>query len=180
MPTELEELTTDRLIAHRMQVSDFPDLCRMHGDPVVMATLVKVRSDEWTQQFLEREIEHWERYGFGLWVFRDRLTHQFVGRAGLRHTHVNQEDGVELAYALMSSFWGQGLATEIAQTSVKVGFRQLYLPQILCFTLTTNYASQRVMEKVGFQYESRITHANLPHVFYRLTKPQWDRMHPHP
>ena len=38
---------------------------------------------------------------------------------------------------------------------------------IVCFTLPTNRASQRVMEKVGFVYERDITHANLPHVLYR-------------
>jgi RimJ/RimL family protein N-acetyltransferase len=111
-----------------------------------MATLKGIRSHHETRQFLHRELEHWERHDFGLW---------------------------ELAYALMADFWGKGLATEMAQASLKVGFEQLGLADVVCFTMTTNRASQRVMEKVGFKYERDIIHADLPHVFYRLTADEW-------
>lgn len=39
----------------------------------------------------------------------------------------------------------------------------------ICYTLTTNRASQRVMEKLGFRFEKEMIHAGLPHVFYRMT-----------
>ena len=138
-----------------------------------MATLAGVRSDEETQRFLDKELEHWERYGFGWWVFRDRVDGQFVGRGGLRKTLVGGNDGVELAYGLMSEFWGKGLATEMAEASLKVAFSQLGLADVVCFTMTTNRASQRVMEKVGFKYERDFVRADLPHVFYRLTADEW-------
>ena len=52
----------------------------------------------------------------------------------------------------------------------------LQRPDLVCFTLTTNHASQRVMEKVGFRYECNVLHAGLPHVFYRLTASAWRAM----
>jgi RimJ/RimL family protein N-acetyltransferase len=79
----------------------------------------------------------------------------------------------------MSAFWGLGLATEIAQASLKIGFERLNLSTIVCFTLPTNRASQRVMAKAGFQYERNISHANLPHVFYRMTQLEWSRLKAH-
>ncbi len=176
MKEALKTIETERLIGDRPHFSHLDDLCRMHRDATVMATLAGVRSDEWTRQFLQNELEHWERYGFGLWTFRDRATGRFVGRAGLRHCRVEGNDEVELAYALMSAFWGQGLATEIAQASLKIGFEQLNLSTVVCFTLPTNRASQRVMAKAGFQYERDISHANLPHVFYRITQLEWSRL----
>jgi len=145
----------------------------MHQDSRVMATLKGIRPDHETRQFLHRELEHWERHDFGLWVFRDKADGEFVGRGGLRNTHVGGNDEVELAYALMPEFWGKGLATEMAQASLKVGFEQLGLVDVVCFTMTTNRASQRVMEKVGFKYERDIIHADLPHVFYRITADEW-------
>jgi RimJ/RimL family protein N-acetyltransferase len=39
------------------------------------------------------------------------------------------------------------------------------------FTLTTNRASQRVMEKAGLGFDRRIEHAGLPHLLYRLSAP---------
>ncbi len=169
----IDTFCTDRLIADRLQANHLSDLCRMHQNSRVMATLKGIRSDDVTRQFLDQELEHWNRHGFGLWVFGDKVDGQFVGRGGLRNTLVGGNDGVELAYALMPEYWGKGLATEMAEASLKIGFEQLGLVDVVCFTMTTNRASQRVMEKVGFKYERDIIHADLPHVFYRLTADEW-------
>ena len=44
---------------------------------------------------------------------------------------------------------------------------ELSLPTIVAFTLPTNIASRRVMEKCGLVYERPIIHADLPHVLFR-------------
>lgn len=169
-----EKFSSDRLTASRLCAEDFSILCQMHQDSAVMATLNGIHSHEQTKQYLHKNLEHWQRYGYGLWVFRD-TDGKFVGRGGLRNTHVDGNDEIELAYALMPAYWGKGLATEMAQAILEVGFEYLDIWEIVCFTLTTNQASQRVMEKVGFQYERNIIHANLPHVLYRLTITDWQR-----
>jgi RimJ/RimL family protein N-acetyltransferase len=166
----LESFRTDRMTATRLRPEDGDDFCRMYQDPVVTATLGGVRSEEEARQLLQKNLEHWERHGFGLWVFRDREAGRFVGRAGLRHVHVGGNDEVELGYALMTEFWGRELATEMARACLKVGFEQLGLSEIVCFTLTTNTASRRVMEKVGFTFERAIVHAGMPHVLFRMRR----------
>ena len=50
---------------------------------------------------------------------------------------------------------------------------ELGIEELLCFTLTTNRGSQRVMEKAGFRYLRHITHATLPHVLYLQSATQW-------
>jgi [ribosomal protein S5]-alanine N-acetyltransferase len=165
----IETFTTPRLFAERLQFQHLNELYRMHQNKQVMATLGGLRSDEETRLFIFNNLHHWQSYGFGLWVFRDKISHQFVGRAGLRNTHIAGKAEVELAYALMAKFWGQGLATEMGEQILKIGFELLNFREIVCFTLTTNQASQRVMEKLGFKYEREMIHANLPHLFYRLT-----------
>jgi [ribosomal protein S5]-alanine N-acetyltransferase len=163
---------TERLVAARLQHVDFSDLCRMHQDPDVMATLGGPRSDERTREFLHRNLHHWDEHGFGLWVFRAASNRAFVGRGGLRHVHVGGNDEVELAYALMPEFWGRGLATEMATALVSIAFEQLGLAQLVAFTTTTNIPSRRVMEKVGCTFEREIFHGKLPHVLYRLRRPR--------
>ncbi|MDF5735693.1 GNAT family N-acetyltransferase [Nostoc sp. S13] len=157
------------MFAERLQFKHLNELYRMHQNKQVMATLGGIRSDEETRLFILNNLNYWQRYGFGLWVFRDKVNHHFVGRAGLRNTDVEGNEEVELAYALIAKFWAKGLATEMGEEILKIGFEMLKLPEIVCFTLTTNKASQRVMEKLGFQYEREIIHAGLPHLFYRLT-----------
>lgn len=172
----IETFQTRRLIAERLSAKHLSDFCRMHEDPKVMATLTThggIISNEETRQMLQNNLGHWERYGFGLWVFRDKHKDQFVGRSGLRNTYVSGNKEVELAYALMSEFWGKGLATEMGEAVLKLGFEQLGLKNVVCFTLTTNLASQRVIEKLGFQYEREIIHVGLPYVFYRMKASQF-------
>jgi RimJ/RimL family protein N-acetyltransferase len=142
----------------------------MHRDPAVMATLGGVRSPAKTRAFLRANLRHWERYGFGLWIFRDRADGRFVGRGGLRHVRLHARPEVEISYALMSPYWGRGFATEIARASVDLGAR-LGAPSLVAFTLPDNHGSRRVMEKVGFRYERDILWGGLPHVLYRFAGP---------
>ncbi len=169
----LDELRTPRLLLTRMRPDEFDDLARMYRDPRVMSTLGGVRSAAQTAQYLEQVLAHWQQHGFGLWVARDLLTGQFAGRGGLRHATVEGRAEVEVGYGLLPEFWGRGLATELARESVRVGFAQLHRPDLVSFTLPTNAASRRVMEKAGFRHERDITHADLPHVLYRQTVSQW-------
>jgi len=62
----------------------------------------------------------------------------------------------------------RGFATEIAAASVDVGFGHLGFRDIVSWTLPTNLASRRVMEKLGFRHERDFEFAGLPHRFYRL------------
>jgi RimJ/RimL family protein N-acetyltransferase len=47
--------------------------------------------------------------------------------------------------------------------------RRLGLPEVVGFTMTTNIASQRVLEKPGLTFNRVLEHARLPHWFGRLT-----------
>jgi ribosomal-protein-alanine N-acetyltransferase len=168
----LNELRTPRLLLRRMRREDAEDMLRMHSDPRVMATLGGLRPEAEMRQRFERHLEHWERHGFGWWVLREPGTERFVGRGGLRRLTIEGRPELELGYGLMAEFWGRGLATELARESVRVAFEVLGEPELTCFTLPTNRASRRVMEKVGFRYERDGVWADLPHVFYRLTAAQ--------
>jgi len=169
----LGDLLTERLLLERLRATHADDLGRLHRDERVMATLGGVRPEAETLRVLAECEQHWEQHGFGLWAVREKATGTFAGRGGLKHTHVGGHDEVEVAYAFLPQYWGQGLATELAAASVRAGFDVLRLPDLVCFTLTTNRASQRVMEKVNFRYERDVLHAGLPHVLYRLTASAW-------
>lgn len=173
---QVETFQTHRLIALRLRSEDWSELCRLYQDPRVMATLSidgSVLSEDEVRQRLQQHLEHWDCHGFGVWMFRDKVDGRFIGRAGLKNSHVGGNDEVELLYTVMSEYWGKGLATEMAEAILTISFEQLGLADVVCFTLLTNRASQRVMEKVGFKYERNIIHVGLPHVFYCITASAW-------
>ncbi len=171
-PVDIDEVRTRRLEGKRLRPDHFELLCALYQDPRVMATLGGLRSPGETREILEKGLQHWERYGFGFWIFRDRTSGVFVGRGGLRRVNLEGVTETEVAYALSANHWGRGLATEMAEVSVEIAFRRLNLTDVVSFTLPTNRASRRVMDKVGFRYERNIVHVDLPHVLYRLTAQQ--------
>src|SRR5262245_35294177 len=165
-----DSIETDRLLGERLRPHHLDDLDRFHSDARVMATLGGLRSRSQTVDYLDESLAHWDRFGFGLYLLRARTDGALAGRAGLRHAAIGGEDVVELAYAIAADYWGRGLATEIGRSLVALGFGPLELAEIAAFTTTTNHASRRVLEKLGFRYERDFERGGLPHVLYRLRR----------
>lgn len=166
----LDRFTTNRLVAEKMDADAFDELCRMHSDPRVMATLGGVRSDAETDRFLREKMAHWETYGYGYWMFRDKENGEFTGRGGIQHIEVGGKQEIEIGYSVLAELWGRGLATEMAGALVEIALERLGLDNLVCFTLTTNTASARVMQKAGFTFERTFTHEGEPHLLYRLRR----------
>ena len=167
-PGTLAELRTARLVLRRMVEADLDDLVRFHADPRVMGTLGGTRDARRTADDLTRNLEHWERHGFGYWTAVDAASGAFAGRGGLRRIEIGGAPEVELGYGLLPAYWGSGLATELACAGVRAAFDLVGLQDLICFSLPGNAASRRVMEKAGFTYERDVVYAGLDHVLYRL------------
>ncbi|MEO8605324.1 MAG: GNAT family N-acetyltransferase [bacterium] len=169
-PGDLDTVRTERLVLTRIAESDFADLCRMHRDATVMATLGGVRTDEVTRDVLDQLTAHWAAHGFGYWMARDAASGAFVGRGGLREVVIGGGTEVEIGYALMAEYWRRGLATELARACVGIGFGALGRDDLVAFTLPTNSRSRRVMSGLGFTFERDVIWAGMPHVLYRLKR----------
>lgn len=170
--SSIESFTTSRLIARKLNLVDFINLTQLHINTEVMSTLGGTRSAQQTQSYIEKNLQHWDQNGFGMWLFFLKENNEFVGYGGLRRVEIEGTDEIEIPYALLPKFWGKNYATEIAQACVEVGFEILRLNNIVCFTLLSNKASQRVMQKAGFQYEFDLIYCDLPHVLYRIKNPR--------
>ncbi len=139
----------------------------MHRDERVMATLGGMRSERETRTALSAMLEHWNVHGYGIWIFRQRATGAFLGRAGLRRVRIDNDDEVELLYAVMPEFWRNGFASEMARALLEVA-RAARIESVVAFTLPSNRGSRRVMEKAGMGFEREIAWAGQPHVLYRV------------
>ncbi len=160
--------STKRLLAKKVQASDLEKFRTMHTNKDVMQTLGGIRDENQTVDNLNWNLKQWEDNGFGFWMFYLKETGEWIGRGGLRRVEVGGNLEVEIGYALMPKFWNQGFATEITEACLEIAFEVIRLENVVSFTLSTNKASQRVMEKCGFKYERNLIHADLPHVLYRI------------
>jgi RimJ/RimL family protein N-acetyltransferase len=167
--TTVDRVETARMICERLEPEHTHELVRLLCDPRVarwLSATGRPPSEMEVASGLASKLEHWARYGFGLWLLRGRETGDLVGRGGLQHTFVSDMHEVEVSWAIVPERWGQGLATEMATAAVEAAFGPLRLPRLMAFTLPENTASRRVMEKTGFTFERQIEHVGLPHVLY--------------
>jgi ribosomal-protein-alanine N-acetyltransferase len=123
------------------------------------------------------------RDGWGLWAVEVAGGAPFVGMVGLHR--VRRElpfaPAVEVEWRLHPGAWGHGYATEAAAASLRYGFEEAGLDEVVAFTTTLNTRSQAVMERIGMVRDpgGDFDHPLVPegsplrrHVFYRVRASQ--------
>ncbi|HSO97560.1 MAG TPA: GNAT family N-acetyltransferase [Solirubrobacteraceae bacterium] len=168
-----EAVLTERLALDRVTPDDEPGLSRIFRDPLVAATLSETGAPPSAAQLHERhaaKLAHWERFGFGVWVVRDRVSRDILGQGGLQHAFAKGLDDIEVGWTIAPERWGEGLATEVALASVETAFGALALPRVIALTTAENTASQRVMEKAGFRFERKVRERTLVLRLYVLDR----------
>ncbi len=147
-------LTTDRLKLRRFTSADADRLFELDADPDVMRFItggVATPRVVIEKQILPRFVREQDDAGvFGFWAAE--MAETFIGWFSLRL--VDDLPGeAALGYRLHRRFWGQGLASEGAQTLVARGFGLGSLEKISATTYEDNRASIAVMKKIGMRFQ---------------------------
>jgi RimJ/RimL family protein N-acetyltransferase len=158
--------TLRRLHAERLIEAHLPVLRRIHGNAQMTAG-VGVRTPAESAASLERNLAHWDRHGFGLWVLRDMATGRVIGTAGLRHLDLEGADEVELRCGLFPEFWGRGLGTDAACACVTIARDWLGLPSVVGLAARASIASRRVFEKAGMRFERDVVRDGVARLLFR-------------
>lgn len=169
-------LETNRLLLRPLTLDDLPILATLYRDPDIRRFFPEgTLTEAQTKEELEWIINvYYEQYGFGLWATIHKATDQFIGRCGLIPWTLEGQKEVEVAYLLDKAYWGQGLATEVAEAIRDYGFTQLGLSRLICLIDPGHYASRRVAEKIGMFLEQSLDGIDgdgIPTLIYAMTHP---------
>lgn len=173
-----DTFSTERLRAERLTPEHLAEVRRMHRDPVVMAHLGGVRDATETAAYLERNLEHWASFNFGLWILYVAGRDAPVGRAMLRHLTVEGVDEVEVGYAFYAGYWSRGLATEVTAACLRLARECLALRTIVAVTSPDNVASQHVLQKSGLAFERDLLNEGKPSRLFRVRWADVESGHP--
>jgi ribosomal-protein-alanine N-acetyltransferase len=102
------------------------------------------------ERFVTAQQAHWARHGYGNWGLHLADRQEIIGWAGLQY--LPELDQTEVGFLLDRPFWGKGFATEAAAASLRFGFEQCHLEQIIALVHPDNLASRRVIAKCGLAY----------------------------
>lgn len=151
-------LETDRLLLKEYVEEDAEAFFKLNSDPEVLRFVPDQPSlnvEQARRILLDHPMADYRKYGFGRGACLLKSTGEQIGFAGLKYLEELGE--IDLAYRLVRSHWGQGLATEAARASVRYGFDVLGLERIIGLVMPENIASVRVLENAGLHYVGAVT-----------------------
>jgi RimJ/RimL family protein N-acetyltransferase len=135
-----------------MRATDLDALLEIFGDPKVMAAFDEPPFDrQQMARWLQRNLEHQEEHGYGLFSVMLVGDGVLIGDCGLELMEVEGAQVAELGYDFRSDYWGQGYATEAAAAVRDYAFGLLGLSRLISLIRVHNRASQRVAEKIGME-----------------------------
>lgn len=137
-------LETERLYLREMKQADFNSLCKILQDEETMYAYEGAFSDAEVQEWLDRQISRYQKWGFGLWAVVLKETGEMIGQCGLTMQLWKDEEVLEVGYLFQRSYWHKGYATEAARACKKYAFESLNADEVCSIIRDTNTASQGV------------------------------------
>lgn len=160
-------IKTERLYLRELTPADATSFYQLNLDPEV----IQFTGDEpfasvnAAQEFLENYMEY-KKHGYGRWAVCLLENNAFIGFCGLKYHP--KEALTELGFRIFKNYWNQGYATESALGCLDYGFKNLGLKAIYAHAHRKNKASDRVLNKIGFQRIKSITYDEQPAYLYVL------------
>jgi RimJ/RimL family protein N-acetyltransferase len=145
--TILREVTTDDA-EFILDLLNQPSFIKYIGDR-------NVRTLSGAAEYIEsRFADGYRQFGFGMYAVELKETGAPIGICGF----VKRESlpDADIGFAFLPQFCSQGYAFESANAAMKYGSDVLGLKRVLAITSQDNESSVRLLEKIGFKFESLI------------------------
>lgn len=163
-------LETERLYLREITQADFESLCKILQDEETMKAYEGAFSDSETQEWLDRQISRYQKWGFGLWAVILKQTGEMIGQCGLTMQPWKESDVLEIGYLFERVYWHNGYAIEAAAACKKYAFEELKAEEVCSTIRDTNTASQNVAIRNGMAIVDTWTKhyrgVDMPHFRY--------------
>ncbi len=147
-------LSTPRLTIRHLTLADAGFMLRLLNEPSWLRFIGDrgVHTLEDAERYLQQgALENYARLGFGFCAVDLRASGATVGMCGL--TQRDYLDSPDIGFAFLPEHAGQGLAFEAASAVMQDARETLGLRRILATTRLDNQASQKLLLKLGLQFE---------------------------
>lgn len=163
-------LETERLYLREMNQGDFEALCKILQDDETMYAYEGAFSNEEVQEWLDRQISRYRKWGFGLWAVILKETDEMIGQCGLTMQPWKDREVLEIGYLFNRMHWHTGYAVEAAKACKEYAFEILKAEEVCSIIRDTNTASQKVAQRNGMCVKDSCTKhyrdVDMPHDRY--------------
>jgi len=150
----MKVLETERLILRRVTREDAPFILVLVNEPAWLRFIgdrgVKTLEDAWGY-IANGPLASYERHGFGLYLVERKSDGAPLGMCGLIKRDALEH--VDIGYALLPAYWGQGYAQEAVSATLAYALKDLGLKRIAAIVSKDNASSIKVLERMGLRFE---------------------------
>ena len=107
-------IETERLFLREMTESDFDALYNVLADADIMRHYPRVFDEAGVRNWIQRNMERYRIFGFGLWAVCLKQTGEMIGDCGLTMQLINGQIKPEIGYHIRADRQRNGYATEAA------------------------------------------------------------------
>ncbi len=150
MTLRMLTIQTQRLLIEPLKLTDAEFLYALFNDAEVLQFIGNkgITSVVDAEQHIQHQVfESYQKFGFGMWLVRDKRNKNKLGLCGL--VNRPQLADVDIGFAFTQQARGQGFAYEAAKAVLEYAQSNLGLNKIVAITSQENCASQKLLQKLG-------------------------------
>ena len=145
-------LETKRLFLREMNEDDYDALYSVLADSDTMQHYPYTFDEKRVKNWIEKNIERYRVFGFGLWAVCLRETGELIGDCGLTMQNINGTICPEIGYHIRRDCRRKGYAGEAAKAVRDWAFSNTDYPTLYSYCKYTNVPSIKTAESIGMQF----------------------------
>ena len=168
-------IETDRLVLREMTEGDLDALYAVLADRDIMRYYPYTFDEARVRGWIERNIDRYRTFGFGLWAVCLRESGEMIGDCGLTMQTIHGVIRPEIGYHIRVDMQRKGYAREAASAVRDWTFRNTPFGGIYSCMKYTNEPSRRCACSWGCRFaEEYPDEANGITAVYRITRREWE------
>lgn len=171
-------IQTDRLILREMTPDDFDALYAVLADSDIMQHYPYAFDEARVRRWIDRNLERYEKDGFGLWAVVLKETGEMIGDCGITMQNIHGTLLPEIGYHIRRDQQRRGYASEAAAACIQYAFRKYDFPAVYSYMKYTNVASYSTAMKNGMRFiEEYPDPDNTFTRVYAITREEWKKLY---
>ncbi len=169
------ELLTERLFLREMSMDDYDALYAVLADSDIMQHYPYSFDEKRVRDWIDRNVQRYRTFGFGLWAVCLKETGEMIGDCGLTMQNIGGVIKPEIGYHIRHDMQRKGFAKEAAVCVRDWTFENLPFGEIYSYMKYTNEPSARSAMSWGckFAYEFEDDVNEITKVFC-ITREDWE------
>ena len=166
-------IETQRLVLREMMEADFDALYKVLGDPEIMQHYPCPFDEHRVRNWIQRNIERYQTFGFGLWAVCLKDTGEVIGDCGLTMQIIDGQIKPEIGYHIRADQQKKGYAKEAAVAVRDWAFCRTPFNKIYSYMKHTNIPSMRTAAAYGGKYIGEFEEDGTITKVFAISRDEW-------